>query len=95
MRNAPGRATIAAMKKQRLVLDAAIDRSVIRGTLTAPTGERREFHGWLELHTALEAMLHASGRREQPGHGQSLAEHEGARHDRDEQASRPSGSGCA
>jgi hypothetical protein len=41
----------------RVILDAAIDRSVIRGTLTAPTGERRDLHGWLELSTALEAML--------------------------------------
>jgi hypothetical protein len=43
--------------KQRVILDGAIEGSVIRGTLTAPTGERREFHGWLELNTALEAML--------------------------------------
>jgi hypothetical protein len=42
---------------RRVILDAAIDRCVIRGTLTAPTGERRDFHGWLELSTALEAML--------------------------------------
>jgi len=42
---------------RRLILDAAIDRSVIHGTLIAPTGDRREFHGWLELNTALEAML--------------------------------------
>jgi hypothetical protein len=33
---------------RRVILDAAIDRSVICGTLTAPTGERRDFHGWLE-----------------------------------------------
>ena len=44
------------MNRQRVILDAAIDRSVIRGTLTA-AGEQREFHGWLELNTALEAML--------------------------------------
>jgi len=37
-----------------LVLDAALDRSVIRGILTAATGERRESHGWLELNAALE-----------------------------------------
>jgi hypothetical protein len=42
---------------RRVILDAAIDRSVIRGTLTAPTGEQRDVHGWLELSTALEAML--------------------------------------
>ncbi len=61
MRHAPDRATLAAMKtatpKQRLILDAAIDRSVIHGTLTAPSGDRRDFHGWLELNTALEATL--------------------------------------
>ncbi len=61
MRHAPGPATLAAMKtatpKQRLILDAAIDGSVIRGTLTVPSGDRREFHGWLELNTALEATL--------------------------------------
>ena len=43
-----------ATPRQRLMLDAAIDGSVIRGTLTAPSGERRDFHGWLELNTALE-----------------------------------------
>ena len=42
---------------RRVILDAAIDRSVIRGMLTAPTGERRDFHGWLELGTAIETML--------------------------------------
>jgi hypothetical protein len=46
-----------ATPKQRVILDAAIDCSVIRGTLTAPTRGRRDFHGWLELTTALEAML--------------------------------------
>jgi hypothetical protein len=45
------------MNKQRVILDAAIDRGVIRGTLTASSSERREFHGWLELNTALEAIL--------------------------------------
>jgi hypothetical protein len=42
---------------QHLILEAAIDSSSIRGTLTAPSGDRREFHGWLELNTAIEAML--------------------------------------
>ena len=46
-----------ATPEQRVILDAAIDGSVIRGTLTAPSGERRGFHGWLELNTALEATL--------------------------------------
>jgi hypothetical protein len=46
---------------RRVILDAAIDRSVIRGTLTAPTGERRDFHGWLELSTALETILDPGG----------------------------------
>jgi hypothetical protein len=44
-------------RKRRVILDAAMDRSVIRGTLTGPTGERRDFHGWLELSTALETIL--------------------------------------
>jgi hypothetical protein len=42
---------------RRVILDGAIERSVIRGTITGPAGERREFHGWLELNTALEAIL--------------------------------------
>jgi hypothetical protein len=46
-----------ASARQRVILDAILDHSVIRGTLTAPTGERREFHGWLELNTMLEAIL--------------------------------------
>jgi hypothetical protein len=45
------------MNTQRVILDAAIERSVMRGTLTAAAGERREFHGSLELNTALEAMI--------------------------------------
>ena len=59
MRHASGRATLAVMTttEQRVILDAAINGSVIRGTLTASTGERRGFHGWLELNTALEATL--------------------------------------
>ena len=46
-----------ATPKQRVILDAEIDCSVIRGTLTAPSRGRRDFHRWLELDTALEAML--------------------------------------
>jgi hypothetical protein len=42
---------------RRLILDATLDRSVIEGTLTAATGDRRPFHGWIELTTAIEAML--------------------------------------
>ncbi len=61
MRDAPGQATLVAMNDttpiQRLILGAAIDRSVIHGTLTAPSGDRRDFHGWLELNTVLEATL--------------------------------------
>jgi hypothetical protein len=45
------------ISNRRVILDATIDRSVICGTLTAPTGERRDFHGWIELSTALEAIL--------------------------------------
>jgi hypothetical protein len=40
---------------RRMILEARIDGSVIRGTLTLPEGEAREFHGWLELTTAIEA----------------------------------------
>jgi hypothetical protein len=64
MRRAPDQARLTAMNtatpKQRVILDAAIDRSVIRGVLTAPTGGQREFHGWLELNTALETILGAA-----------------------------------
>jgi hypothetical protein len=48
------------MTNRRVILDAALDRSVIRGTLTTANGDRREFHGWLELSTALEALLGTS-----------------------------------
>jgi len=52
MRHTPGRATLAAMKiaprKQCVTFDAAIDRSVIHGTLTAASGARRNFHGCLK-----------------------------------------------
>ena len=30
------------------ILDAVIDAFVIRGALTAPSGARRDFHGWLQ-----------------------------------------------
>ena len=50
-----------AAPTQRVILDAAIEDGVIRGTLTAPSGARRDFHGWLELNTALEAILGVSG----------------------------------
>jgi hypothetical protein len=46
---------------QRLIMDAAIDGAVIRGTLTGPSGDSRDFHGWLELNTALEAILDTGG----------------------------------
>ena len=52
MRQARARATLDVMKivtpRRRLTLGAAIDRSVIHGTLTAPTGDRRDFHGMTE-----------------------------------------------
>jgi hypothetical protein len=50
-------------KKQRVILEAEVERSVIRGTLVESTGNRREFHGWLELNAALEAMLDAGAGR--------------------------------
>ncbi len=71
MRRTPGKATLVPMNiappNQCVILDAAIDRSVIRGTLTTATGERREFHGWLELNTALEAILGVAGTRNPRG----------------------------
>jgi hypothetical protein len=46
-----------ASPDRRLILDAVIDNSVIRGSLTRADGDRRDFHGWLELNTALVALL--------------------------------------
>jgi hypothetical protein len=57
MRPAAAPATLSAVSTQRIILDAAIERAVIRGTMTVATGERRTFHGWLELNAALEAIL--------------------------------------
>ena len=51
---------LPGMNNRRVILDAALDRSVIRGTLTTADGDRREFHGWLEPNTALEALLGSS-----------------------------------
>ena len=42
-----------ATPEQRVILDAAIDGSVVRGTLTAHAGARRDLHGSLELSPAL------------------------------------------
>ena len=69
MRRAPCSARLTNMEisVRRVILDAAIDRSVIRGTLTAPSGERRDFHGWLELSTALETILDRGGNDERHG----------------------------
>ena len=63
MRRPRARERLSGVTKQRVILDAAIKRSVIRGTVTAVTGERREFHGWLELNTALEAILNLEADR--------------------------------
>jgi hypothetical protein len=35
-------------RAQRVILDAATKACVIRGTLTAPGGASRDFHGWLQ-----------------------------------------------
>jgi hypothetical protein len=35
-------------RTQRVIVDAATKASMIRGTLTAPSGARRDFHGWLQ-----------------------------------------------
>ncbi len=51
---------------RRMILEARIDGSVIRGTLTLAEGEPREFHGWLELTTAIEAAAQMSGGETRP-----------------------------
>ncbi|MGO9973458.1 MAG: hypothetical protein ACLP01_11755 [Solirubrobacteraceae bacterium] len=63
-----------ATPTQRVILDAAIEDSVIRGTLTAPGSARRDFHGWLELNTALEAILVVSRTRNPRGDAGSMTE---------------------
>jgi hypothetical protein len=50
---------------KRLILDAQLERSVIEGTLTDPSGAQREFHGWLALAAALEAALRTPGGAEE------------------------------
>lgn len=50
---------------QRVVIEADLDESVIRGTLTEPCGARREFHGWLELTAAIESALLCAKRSEE------------------------------
>jgi hypothetical protein len=67
---------------QRLILEAAIDRSVIHGTLTAPSGDRRDFHGWLELNTALEATLDTRADRAPADNPAASASVPNARHSR-------------
>jgi hypothetical protein len=49
-------------RHRQLILEAALEGSVIRGTVIGATGPGREFHGWLELNAALEAMLADPGR---------------------------------
>jgi hypothetical protein len=49
--------TLPHMEAKRLILEASLERSVIRGTLITPSGERRAFHGWLELNAAIEGEL--------------------------------------
>jgi hypothetical protein len=51
-----------------MILDAAINRGVIRGTLPASCcGEQREFHGWLELkHRARDDARRRRGSRGEP-----------------------------
>ncbi|MGA2012804.1 MAG: hypothetical protein ABSH51_20030 [Solirubrobacteraceae bacterium] len=43
-----------------LVLDAALAGSSIAATITTPSGDRRDFHGWIELTTAIEALLRSA-----------------------------------
>jgi hypothetical protein len=63
MRRACSPSTLLSVNSSthRVIMDAAIDRAVIHGTLTAPSGDRRDFYGWLELNTALETMLDSGG----------------------------------
>jgi hypothetical protein len=64
MRRSARRARLAGMQSpayRQFILEAAIDGSVIHGTLSTPTGQQRAFHGWIELNTALEALLTARG----------------------------------
>ncbi len=51
---------------QRLIVEASIEGSVIRGTLMTETGAERRFHGWLEFYTAIESALWPSGDRSPP-----------------------------
>ena len=61
MRHLPAGAKLEPMKiattRQRVILDAAIDRSVVHGALTAPTRDRPDCYGWLEINSTLSAML--------------------------------------
>lgn len=41
----------------RLTIAAHLNGPVIEGTLIEPSGDQREFHGWLALATAIEAAL--------------------------------------
>jgi hypothetical protein len=50
---------------KRVVIDADLEGSVIRGTLTEPSGAQREFHGWLALTAAIEAALRHAGASEE------------------------------
>jgi hypothetical protein len=67
-----------------LILDAAIDRSSVRGTLTISGVHTRALHGWLEFKIALEGT--AGQRRSAPvNHHRGLpnqAIHDRARHRR-------------
>jgi hypothetical protein len=62
MRCTATRARLAGMQSpayRQFILEAAIDGSVIHGMLSTATGQQRAFHGWIELNTALEALLTA------------------------------------
>jgi hypothetical protein len=54
------------MAARTLILEATIEGSVIRGTVAAAPGERRQFHGWLEFNTAVEAALCEPALRAEP-----------------------------
>jgi hypothetical protein len=56
----------AGASTRRLILEASLKGGVITGTLADATGPARDFHGWIELSTALEAALATDARDDAP-----------------------------
>jgi hypothetical protein len=60
MRGGRGATRLAGMNtpsRRCLTIEATIEGSTIRGMLSTESGARREFYGWLEFNTAVEAAL--------------------------------------